>query len=503
MVLCVVIGCSKRSGRDKDVSYYRIPVVIRHQSEREYELSKKRRDGFLAAISRDDLTEKILRNDRICSRHFIAGKPANLFDETNPDWLPTQNLGHTKNTSPVSVARWERMRGRKESAKQEAARTLLSIRASTIIDDTKDIVGTEESTSVGKEDAQEVMLKEGMKTKATQTELTSSTVTSIQEELSKCHSIIQDMTIALVQSVPCFCMESLQKEDTVRFYTGLPNFQILKAVFDHVVQSQLISMSQKLTPFQEFMLVMVKLRLNCASQDLAYRFRISTTTVSRILLKWLTIMDIRLKSLIFWPDRDALQKTMPDCFQASFGKKVAVVIDCFEIFCERPSNLKARASTWSSYKHHNTVKVLIGITPQGMVSFVSETWGGRVSDKYLTEHCGILDKLLPGDIVLADRGFDIADSVGTVHARLHIPAFTKGKNQLTASEVEETRTIANVRIHVERVIGNVRQKFPILQSTLPIHFIVKRVGEDFPLIDRIVRICCALNNVCDSVVPFD
>ena len=129
--------------------------------------------------------------------------------------------------------------------------------------------------------------------------------------------------------------------------------------------------------------------------------------------------------------------------------------------------------------------------------------GGRVSDKYLTEHCGILDKLLPGDIVLADRGFDIADSVGTVHARLHIPAFTKGKNQLTASEVEETRTIANVQIHVERVIGNVRQKFPILQSTLPIHFIVKRVGEDFPLIDWIVRICCALNNVCDSVVPFD
>ena len=245
MVLCVVIGCSKR---DKDVSYYRIPVVIRYQSEREYKLSKKKRDGFLAAISRDDLTEKILRNDRICSQHFVTGKPANQFDETNPDWLPTQSLGHTKNTSPISVARWERMRGRKESAKQEAARTLLSSSASTITDDTKDIVGTKESTSVGKKDAQEVMLKEGMKTEATQTELTSSTVTSIQEELFKCHSIIQDMTIALVQNVQCFCMESLQKKDTVRFYTSLPNIQMLKAVFDYVVQSQLISMSQKLTP---------------------------------------------------------------------------------------------------------------------------------------------------------------------------------------------------------------------------------------------------------------
>ena len=53
----------------------------------------------------------------------------------------------------------------------------------------------------------------------------------------------------------------------------------------------------------------------------------------------------------------------------------------------------------------NTARVLIGILAQGVVGFVLEAWGGRVSDKYLTEHCGILQKLLPGDIVLADCGF--------------------------------------------------------------------------------------------------
>ena len=194
---------------------------------------------------------------------------------------------------------------------------------------------------------------------------------------------------------------------------------------------------------------------------------------------------------------------MPACFQASFGKKVAIIIDCFEIFLDRPSNLQARASTWSNYKHKNTAKVLIGITPQGVVSFVSECWGGRVSDKYLTDHCGILKKLLPGDVILADRGFDIAESVGMMHAKLHITAFTRGKQQLTALEVEDTRTIANVRIHVERVIGSFRQKYTILQSTLPINFVSKRIDEDVPLIDRMVRVCCALNNLCDSVVPFD
>ena len=126
-----------------------------------------------------------------------------------------------------------------------------------------------------------------------------------------------------------------------------------------------------------------------------------------------------------------------------------------------------------------------------------------MSDKYLTENCGVLNKLLPGDIVLADRGFDIADSVSAFQARLHIPAFIRGKDQLSAAEVEETRSLANVRIHVERVIGAVRQKFSILQGTLPIDMITMRAGEECPIVDRIGRVCCALSNICDSVVPFN
>ena len=65
--------------------------------------------------------------------------------------------------------------------------------------------------------------------------------------------------------------------------------------------------------------------------------------------------------------------------------------------------------TWSNYKHHNTVKFLIGITPQGVISFISKA-GGRVSDKHVTENSGVLRKLPAGDIVLANRGFDIANA---------------------------------------------------------------------------------------------
>ena len=102
MVLCVIFGCNNRSERDKHVSYYKIPSVITHTNdERDRELSTKRRDGFLAAISREDLTVVMLESDskldyRVCSRHFQSGRPAKLYDVTSPDWLPSINLGHSK-----------------------------------------------------------------------------------------------------------------------------------------------------------------------------------------------------------------------------------------------------------------------------------------------------------------------------------------------------------------------------------------------------------------------
>ena len=138
---------------------------------------------------------------------------------------------------------------------------------------------------------------------------------------------------------------------------------IFKALYEFIAPKE-SSLLSKLTPFQEMMLTLVKLRLNPSMQDLAHRFGIHCSTVSRIFLKWLIMPDAKLKTI----------------------------------------TIVARACV------------------------------------------------------------DIADSVGMYQARLHVPAFTKGKNQLTALEVEETQSIANVRIHVERVIGMVRQKYTIFKA---------------------------------------
>ena len=149
------------------------------------------------------------------------------------------------------------------------------------------------------------------------------------------------------------------------------------------------------------------------------------------------------------------------------------IIDCSEIFLEQPSSLLARAQTFSQYKHHNTVKFLMAISPIGAIIFLSKCWGGPVSDKYLTANCGFYNYLITGDLVLADRGFNIADDL-FAWASLALPSFTKGKDQLSLNEVEVSRSLSRVRIHVERAIGRLKH-FKLLQLRLPISMIIKHL----------------------------
>uniref|UniRef100_T1IH88 Transposase Helix-turn-helix domain-containing protein n=1 Tax=Strigamia maritima TaxID=126957 RepID=T1IH88_STRMM len=141
-----------------------------------------------------------------------------------------------------------------------------------------------------------------------------------------------------------------ENEALTHFYTGLPNYKMLKCIFNFI--SPHISSSghnSTLTKFQRMMIVFLKLRLNLRMKDLAYRFGVSIATVSRVYKKLLYIMYLRLKHLIHWPDRAALQQTMPNSFHVSFGKSVVVIIDCFEVFIENPGNKLAKAQTWNCF----------------------------------------------------------------------------------------------------------------------------------------------------------
>ena len=166
----------------------------------------------------------------------------------------------------------------------------------------------------------------------------------------------------------------------------------------------------------------MKLRLNLGEQDLAYRFQNGQATVSRYFNRGLDVLYSSLSFLIRWPEQDELLKMMPMEFRKHF-RSCVVIIDCFEVFIKRPTSLSARAQTWSNYKHHNTAKFLIDITPQGSVTYISQGWGGRTSDVFITENCGLLSKLLPGDMILTNRGFTIEDAARLYCAEVKVPLY--------------------------------------------------------------------------------
>ena len=233
----------------------------------------------------------------------------------------------------------------------------------------------------------------------------------------------------------------------LKFFTGLQSlvvFQCLLGIF-----KQNVSLVRKTLNFEDHLLLMLlKVRLGNSNRDIAYRFQIPVSVVSKILRSHLPILSKIMKPLIKWPSKQDVLKSMPNVFRKKF-RKCRCIIDCSEIFIDRPSNLAARAQTWSNYKHNNTIKYLVAITPAGAISFLSQGWGGRVSDKEITVKSGFLENIETGDEVLADRDFLVRDELASCGATLRMPYFTKGKKQMSPSEVDTSRQLSRVRIHVE------------------------------------------------------
>lgn len=81
-------------------------------------------------------------------------------------------------------------------------------------------------------------------------------------------------------------------DDKICFYTSLPTKEILITTLQHVAP-HVPRRSTTLNNFQEFVLVLMKLRLNMPFQELAFRFGVNVTTISRIFSCWITVMDVR------------------------------------------------------------------------------------------------------------------------------------------------------------------------------------------------------------------
>ena len=129
-----------------------------------------------------------------------------------------------------------------------------------------------------------------------------------------------------------------------------------------------------------------------------------------------------------------------------------------------------------------TPKFLIGISPTGFITFLSDCYGGRTSDdEYICADSGFYDLLERDDEIMTDRGFLIKEHLLLRFRHLGVPPGARIKTQMTSEECKRTKDVANLRIHVERAINR------ILKYTLPITMLQHA--------DHIVRTCAALCNV--------
>ena len=315
--------------------------MVTNQGEEAEKLSKERRSLWISAISRDDLSEQILANDRVCGRHFVSGKAAKSWDRFNTDWVPTLNLGHEKRVKRKNLEQASQ-RGQRANEKERKRKEQLDRERALA----EEIAAKKLKLNEAGEQVSSICFTN---------EVEQSVDSSTQTEEFDC----------LVNTAPLplqpFGKEEFRCDDKkVQFYTRLPSFDILNIVFHRIVPF-VNRKSQLLTPFEEFIMTIMKLKLNMPLKILLTD-SMFVSTVSRTFQAWMIVMDCRLQPFIKWPEREALWHTMPQCFQQPFGKKVTVIIDCFEIFIDRPSNLLARAQTFSSYNNNNNLLIGCSIT---------------------------------------------------------------------------------------------------------------------------------------------
>ena len=308
------------------------------------------------------------------------------------------------------------------------------------------------------------------------------------------------LDVSLQTERPDIVYEDIKHDNKkVMFYTGIPSSEIFDAIFEEIEddvaqqtgrKSGEIGRPWSLRPIDEFLLVLMRVRLGLLLEDLADRFKIGTSTCSQIFNRLIDYLDVQFEFLVQWISRDCVNATMPDSFKSKYPK-CRVVIDCTEIRTETPSSLQLRSVLYSDYKSHMTYKSLIGISPAGVVTFVSDLYCGSISDKQITNKSGLVELCEVGDAIMADKGFPISDLTTPKGIELIIPPFKKKDRQFSKREVKQTQQIANLRIHVERQMERIKN-FRILQGIMPITMSNQ--------VSKIWKLCVRLTNLQPPLV---
>ena len=166
-----------------------------------------------------------------------------------------------------------------------------------------------------------------------------------------------------------FGIEKFSENDSaIKVYTGLPDYATFIALINFVKakdgyqlnyqhQSVKRATPRSLSNINELFLTLTRLCLDVLEEDLHFRFKIPQTTVSEIFITWTDRLHYCLSSFDQIPVlEEGLRNLLPEYFKGEF-EDIDLIIDCTEVFIEKPFDPIAQSADWSEYKEHNTGKI--------------------------------------------------------------------------------------------------------------------------------------------------
>lgn len=271
-----------------------------------------------------------------------------------------------------------------------------------------------------------------------------------------------------------------------KMYLGLPKEFLW--LIDYITEKSPIKINSV-----SLIITLLKIKQNDSIERISDQFEISRTKLSSVIFAGVEVLGNFFQNCVYCPPPKQIKQNLPLVFKIRYSD-VQMIIDCFEIQIAKPSNPMKQSQTWSQYKSCNTVKFLLGCTPNGFVSFISKGYGGRISDKAIVEKSNLLNVLPPNAVVLADRGFkEIESLLSSRGIKLLRPPSVYSGTKLTALEVIQSKVIASLRIHVERVIRRVRE-FSLLKPHSVVNY------KYVPFLDELVVIACGLINLQGEII---
>ncbi|KAG8175012.1 hypothetical protein JTE90_027493 [Oedothorax gibbosus] len=186
-------------------------------------------------------------------------------------------------------------------------------------------------------------------------------------------------------------LATMQDDDKLHFNTELQNKGVLSTLLKFCILDWQPATKSSLSFEFQLLIVLMRLRLGLMIKDLSHRFGVHFTTASQLINDWIDGL-YRLRSLFnAWPSKRNIRRNRPQAFKNSTFQDTRVS------------------------------------TPSGAVSFISQAWGGRITDQQIVVKSRLLDLVEAGDLYQVDRGFNWEDLFATKGARILIPSFTKGK----------------------------------------------------------------------------